>query len=401
MNRTTIVATLVAFACATSPGQVAVKGGLVYTMAGAPIKAGVILLKDGKVERVGPASTVSIPSNYKVLSGAVVTPGIVDAHSTVGLSGILNISADQMQLEKSDAFQPELRAVDAYDPREPLVEFVRSLGVTTLHTGHAPGALASGTTIIVKPIGGTVQEAMIDPGMVAFTLGSNVQSTYKNPGTSGKAVAMLRGEFIKAQDYAKKLSAKDPEKRPSRDLKMELLGRILAGEVRILYTAQRATDIMTVLRLQKEFGFKLVLDGAAEAYLVLDEIKKAGIPVVLHPTMVRPYGDTKNASMETAAKLKSAGIPFAFQSGFEGYVPKTRVVLYEAALAAANGLSFDDALAAITINAARIIGMEQRVGSLEPGKDGDVVIFDGDPFEYTTHVCGVIINGTVVSEKCR
>ena len=401
MKRTINVAILVASAYSLMTAQVAIKGAVVYTMAGAPNKDGVVLLKDGKVERVGPASSFTIPANYKVLSGAVVTPGIVDAHSTVGLSGILNIPADQMQLEKSDAFQPELRAIDAYNPREPLVEFVRNLGITTLHTGHAPGALASGTTIVVKPIGGTVQEAMIDPGMVAFTLGSNVQSTYKNPGTSGKAVATLRGEFIKAQDYTKKLFAKDPEKRPSRDLKMELLSRILAGEVRILYTAQRATEIMTVLRLQKEFGFKLVLDGAAEAYLVLDEIKKAGVPVILHPTMVRPNGDTRNVSMETAAMLKAAGIPFALQSGFEGYVPKTRVVLFEAALAAANGLSFDDALAAITINAARIIGVDNRVGSLEPGKDGDVVVFDGDPFEYTTHVCGVVINGTVVSEKCH
>jgi imidazolonepropionase-like amidohydrolase len=275
------------------------------------------------------------------------------------------------------------------------------LGVTTIHTGHSPGALASGTTIVVKPIGGTVQEAMIADGMVAFTLGQSVMSTYKNPGSSGKAIATLRSEFIKAQDYAKKSSAKDPEKRPTRDLKMELLGRVLSGTVTILYTAQRATDIMTVLRLQKEFGFKLVLDGAAEAYLVLDEIKKAGVPVILHPTMVRAGGELKNVSMETATKLKAAGIPFALQSGFEGYVPKTRVVLYEAAVAAANGLPFEDALRAVTLDAARIIGLDKRVGSLEPGKDGDVAVFDGDPFEYTSHVCGVIINGTVVSETCH
>lgn len=381
--------------------QVAIKGAIVHTMAGAPIRDGVVLVKDGRIERVGPASSVSIPSGYKVLSGAVVTPGLVDAHSTVGLSGILNIAADQMQLEKSDAFQPELRAIDAYNPREALVGFLRDLGVTTLHTGHSPGALASGTTIVVKPVGGTVQEAFVADGMVAFTLGSSVQSTYRDPGTSGKAIAKLRTEFIKAQDYTKKLGSMDPEKRPARDLRMELLSRVLAGEVRILYTANRATDILTVLRLQKEFGFKLVLDGAAEAYLVLDEIKAAGVPVILHPTMARASGDMKNVSMETAAKLKEAGIPFAFQSGHEGYVPKTRVVLYEAAVAAANGLSFEDALAGITINAARIIGVEKRVGSLEPGKDADVVVFDGDPFEYTSHVCGVVINGAVVSETCR
>jgi imidazolonepropionase-like amidohydrolase len=171
--------------------------------------------------------------------------------------------------------------------------------------------------------------------------------------------------------------------------------------VRILYTANRATDILTVLRLQKEFGFKLILDGAAEAYLVLDELKAAGVPVIIHPTMARSGGDLKNLSIETAAKLKAAGIPFAIQTGHEGYVPKTRVVLYEAAVAAANGLSFDDALAAVTIDAARIIGVDERVGSLETGKDADVVVFDGDPFEYTSHVCGVVINGAVVSETCH
>jgi imidazolonepropionase-like amidohydrolase len=390
-----------AFGSSPSFAQVAIKGAIVHTMAGAPIKDGIVLIKDGKIERVGPASSVPIPAGTKVLSGKVVTPGLVDAHSTVGLSGILNIAADQMQLEKSDAFQPELRAIDAYNPREALVGFLRDLGVTTLHTGHAPGALASGTTIVVKPVGGTVQEAMIAEGMVAFTLGSSVQSAYRNPGTSGKAIAMLRSEFIKAQDYTKKLGAKDPEKRPSRDLKLELLARILAGEVRILYTANRATDILTVLRLQKEFGFKLVLDGVAEAYLVLDEIKAAGVPVIIHPTMARPGGDMKNLSVETAAKLKAAGIPFAIQTGHEGYVPKTRVVLFEAAVAAANGLSFEDALAAITIDAARILGVDKRVGSLETGKDADVVVFDGDPFEYTSHVCVVVINGAVVSETCR
>jgi imidazolonepropionase-like amidohydrolase len=117
--------------------------------------------------------------------------------------------------------------------------------------------------------------------------------------------------------------------------------------------------------------------------------------------MVRNYGDTIDATYETAARLKAAGIPFAFQSGYESYVPKTRVVLYEAAIAVANGLTFEDALAALTIDAARILKIQDRVGSLETGKDADIVLFDGDPFEYTTKVCGVVISGEVVSEECR
>jgi imidazolonepropionase-like amidohydrolase len=381
--------------------QIAVRGETVYTMAGKPLKNAVVLIKGNTIERVLEGALVKLPEGYKVMNAKVVTPGFVDAHSVVGLSGMYNQKHDQMQLEMSDPMQPELRAIDAYNPREQLVEFVRSLGVTTLHTGHAPGALASGTTIVVKTSGNTVEDAILDSGMVAFTFGEEVSGNFKSPGTSAKAVAMVRGEFLKAQDYLKRKNAKEADKRPATDLKMEMLARILRGDRKVLYTAHKATDIMAALRVQREFGFKMVLDGAAEAYLVLDQIKKANVPVILHPTMERPGGDTRNVSMESAANLKQAGILFAIQSGYEGYVPKTRIVLYEAAVAAANGLAFEEALASITINAARIIGVDKRVGSLEAGKDADVVLFDGDPFEYTTHVCGVIANGSVVSETCR
>jgi imidazolonepropionase-like amidohydrolase len=120
--------------------------------------------------------------------------------------------------------------------------------------------------------------------------------------------------------------------------------------------------------------------------------------VILHPTMMRSFGEAENLSLETASRLRQAGIPFALQSGFEAYVPKTRVALFEAGVAAANGLRFEDALASITIDAARILGIDKRVGSLEPGKDADIALYDGDPFEYTSHCTGVILNGRVVSE---
>ena len=295
-----------------------------------------------------------------------------------------------------------MRAIDAYNPREKLVEWVRNLGVTTAHTGHGPGALMSGTTAIVKTSGETVAEALVHPNtMVAFTLGSTVSRNFKSPGTRSKGIAMLRQEFLKARDYMKKLENKDPDKRPARDLELEMVAGILRGEVKALVTAQTAPEISSALRLQREFGFPMVLDGASEAYLVLDEIKSSGIPVVLHPTMVRTGGDTKNASFTTAARLREAGITVALQSGFEGYVPKTRIILFEAAIACANGLTFEDALRSITIDAARIIGVENRIGSLEAGKDADLVLFDGDPFEYTSRVCVVIINGVVVNNSCN
>ena len=391
-----VLVTLIAVATLPSStnAQLAIKGETVYTMAGAPIRDGVVLVKGQKIERVGPAASIAIPAKYRVMTAKVVTPGLIDARSVVGLSGIYNYPHDQSQLEKSDPMQPELRAIDAYNPREQLVEWVRNLGITTLHTGHAPGALASGTTIVVKTVGNTVSEALVDSvGMVAFTLGESVSNNYKSPGTRAKAVAMIRSDFLKTKDYIKNRKNKDPEKRPAPDLKLEMLARVLNGEVKALVTAHQATEIMTALRLQKEFGFKMVLDGAAEAYLLPEEIKKSGVPVILHPTMARSGGDTRNVSFETAAKLKQAGIFFAIQSGYESYVPKTRIVLYEAAIAAANGLAFEEALASITINAARIIGVDKRVGSLESGKDGDVVLFDGDPFEYTTHCVGTVIDG--------
>ncbi|MEP0823742.1 MAG: amidohydrolase family protein [Ignavibacterium sp.] len=391
------------FVCpAFSPAQIAVKGETVHTMAGAPIRNGVVLIKGTTIERVGPASEVAVPAGYRIMTARVVTPGLVDAHTTVGLSGIYNVPHDQMQLEKSDPIQPHLRAMDAYNPREDLVAWVRTLGVTTINTGHGPGALMSGTTMIAKTAGETVHEALVRPdAMVAFTLGSSVSRNFKSPGTRAKGMAMLRQEFLKAQEYMKKMQARDPDKRPARDLALDMVAGILRGEITALITAQTAPEIMSALRLQKEFGFRMVLDGAAEAYLVPGEIKAAGVPVILHPTMVRTGDETKNASFTTAAKLRDAGIRFAIQSGYEGYVPKVRVVLFEAAVAAANGLSFEDALRSVTIDAARILGVEARVGSLERGKDADVVLFDGDPFEYTTRTCAVIINGAIVSETCR
>ncbi len=165
---------LVLVAAIPAFSQVAVRGETVYTMAGAPIKDGVVLVgKDGKIERVGPALGVNVPSGYRTLRAKVVTPGLVDAHSVVGLAGYLNQPHDQMQLETSAAIQPELRATDAYNARETLVEWLRMYGVTTLHTGHAPGALVPGQTMIVKTRGEEIDEAVMVPmATVAVTLGT-------------------------------------------------------------------------------------------------------------------------------------------------------------------------------------------------------------------------------------
>jgi len=214
-------------------------------------------------------------------------------------------------------------------------------------------------------------------------------------------MAMLRGAFIKAQEYVKKLEKADDDKKPDRNLRLETLGRVLKGQIPLMVTAQRVQDIDSALRLAKEFNIRIILDGGAESYLMIDELKAAGVPVIIHPTMMRAFGDAKNMSFETASKLKRAGILVAMQSGYESYVPKTRVVLFEAAMTVANGLTFDEALDLITIDAAKILGIDKRVGSIEPGKDGDLALFDGDPFEYTTHCIATVINGQVVNEGRR
>ncbi len=402
-SRRSLVATLLTFLLVGVPqsvtAQIAIQADTVYTMVGAPIVDGVVLVRDGEIEQVGAANDVAIPSGYQTLSTSVVTPGLIDAHSVVGLAGMYNTDADQDQLDTSSPIQPELRAIDAYNAREELVAWIRDLGVTTVHTGHGPGAPVSGQTMIVKTNGTTVGTALVDSTtMVAMTLGPSVERRFQSPGTRAKTVAMLREHFIQAQTYRDRMQSDNP---PTRDLGMEAMVRVLDGDVPALITAHRHTEILSALRLAEEFGFNLVLDGAAEAYMVLDEIRAAGIPVLVHPPMTRPGGEAANAAFTTAARLHEAGVPFAFQSGYEGYVPKTRVVLFEAAIATTNGLDRTAALEALTIDAARILGLADRVGSLEPGKQADLVLYEGDPFEYTTRVCHVIIDGAIASDTCR
>jgi imidazolonepropionase-like amidohydrolase len=391
-----------AFALLAAPAaaQLAVRGETVYTMAGPAIRDGVVLIGGGKIERVGPAAEVPVPAGYRLLKAKVVTPGLIDAYTVVGLSGYLNQAHDQDQIERSKTIQPELRAVDAYDPKEPLISYLRGYGITTLHTGHGPGILVSGQTMIVKTAGDTVEQALVRPdAMVAATLGGLARETGsgKSPGTRSKAIAMLRSELVKAQEARRKQETKKDDS--SRDLAAEVWMGVLRGEKPLLVTVHRAHDILSAIRLGKEFHLRLVLTGVAEAYLVLDEIRASGYPVIVHPAMERARGETENLGFETAAKLKAAGIPFAFESGYESYVPKTRVVLFEAGVAAAHGLGFEPALAALTIDAARLLGIAERVGSLEPGKDADVALYDGDPFEYTSHCTGVIIDGRLVSDQ--
>lgn len=392
--------------------QLAVKARTLHTMTEqGTIADGVVLIgADGRIERVGPAGTTPIPANYRVLDASVATPGLIDAHATVGVSGLLNQRQDQDQLETSGPVQPELRAIDAYNPNDRLVEWVRSFGVTTLHTGHAPGELISGQTCIVKTRpGGADDVVIVETATIAATLGPQALRDGA-PGTRAKEIAMLRDEFIKAREYLGK-KARPPEPGAAenekshdpdaRDLRREALARVLRREIPLMVTCHKAQDIASALRLAREFDLRLILDGGTEAPLLAAELVGAGVPVIVHPPMMRAYGELENASMATPGRLADAGLLVALQGGYESYVPKARVVLFEAGVAASRGLGSERALAAVTINAARILGIDARVGSLAQGKDGDVALYDGDPLEYTTHCVGVVIEGKVVSEQRR
>ena len=380
--------------------DIAVRAEKLYTVSGAMITDGVIIIQKGKITAVGKASDIQVPEGMKVLRHKVAVPGLIDGHSTVGFSGLLNQPHDQDQVERSAPMQPELRAIDAYNPKDPLVRFLSNRGITTVHTGHGPGALISGQTLIAKTFGNTIDETVIVPeAMIAATLGDSIRNTEgKAPGTRSKAMAMLRSELLSAQAFMKKRSVAKSGQEPDRSLRMEALIQVLRRERPLLITAQKSIDIMGALRLAKEFNVQLILDGASDAHLLIQEIKTSGVSVIIHPLMTYPRGEMENMNLETPSLLQKAGIPFIFQSGYEAYVPKTRVVLWEAGMAAGNGLSFDQTLYAVTLGAARLLGIQGRVGSLEVGKDGDLALFTGDPFEWTTRCAGTIINGRLVSD---
>ena len=246
--------------------QIAVKGETVWTMNGSPITNGVVLISNGKIEAVGAASSIKIPSGYRVISAKVVTPGLIDAHSVVGLNGYLNQPHDQMALDGGGPIQPELRAIDAYNADERLIEWIRGFGVTTIHTGHQPSALISGQTMIAKTVGKDVDEVTINPlAMIAATLGQD--------GLAGKA-----------QENSKKAD-------PPKDLRSDIMIKVIRREVPLLVTANKVQDISAALRIAKEFNIRIVLDGGAEAPFLIDQILAGGVGVILHPPLARPGGE--------------------------------------------------------------------------------------------------------------
>ena len=405
---------LLCLPASVSAQKIAIEAETLHTMgpAGA-ITNGVVLIENGKIIAVGPAAQVKPPAGYARLRAKIATPGLIDAKTSVGLSGIYNVPADQDQDEDTDPNTADVRALDSFNPREPLLAFVRSYGVTTLQATPGRKNPIAGQAGIFKTAGDTAEAMAMRPiSAVVFNLGEQPKATYgaqgKAPSTRMGTAALIRKALADAQKYLAKCQEweskdkKDNSGQPSRDLKLEALGRALRGEVPAIFAAHREDDIATAIRIAQEFKLKLILSQATEGYLAREIIHRAGVPVLAGPALQRIDGpETVNASLENAALLAEVGIPIAFSSGFEDYGPKNRVILFEAAVAAANGLGAERALRAATIDAAKILGIADRVGSLEAGKDADVVLFDGDPFEYTAHVEAVLVTGQMTYARKR
>jgi imidazolonepropionase-like amidohydrolase len=378
--------------------------GRVFTAAGGTIADGAVLIEDGKVRYVGPRAKLDLPAGTPVLTAAAVTPGLIDAHTVVGVSGQLNVTADQDQDELSDPNQADLRVLDGFNPAEPLLEFLRMNGVTVVHALPGRANVIAGQTGIFRTYGHAAEQMAVRfPAGVLVNLGEVPKTAYPNklPTTRMGTASLVRSAFAQAQSDARKRAAlKDDDKRPPRNLRLEALQLALDGKVPVVFSAHRADDLATALRLAKEFGLRAELDLATEGYLMADALAEAKVPVIVHPTMQRAGSlETFHSHLCNAALLADRKVPLALGTGFEAYVPKTRVLRHEAAMAMVNGLGFDRALAAITIDAARVLKIDDRYGSLEVGKAADLVLYDGDPFEHTTHVTHTVMEGRVVYDR--
>ncbi len=412
----------VAWQCAVWPAAAAaeellVRAALLHTCGPAgTLRDAAVWLRDGKVLRVGSAAELAAPAGIPVLEASVVTPGLIDAQGVTGLSGAYNVAADQDQDERSGPNQAALRAIDAFHPDELLLRWLRRHGVTALQAGPGEANPIGGQAGVFKTAGSSADAMTLRfPSALVFTLGELPKQTYQEKGqpplTRMGTAGLIRKALLEAALYARdrgeddgklrvRLSGRRPDKPPARNLGHDALARVLRREIPALFTVRREDDIETALRIGEEFGLDVQLADAVEAYLMRERLKSAAVPVLVGPVIGRNTRmETLNHSVELAVLLQETGIPIAFRSGFEGYVPKTRLVLFEAAVAVAAGLPDQAALRALTSEAARLLGVDARIGSLQPGKDADLVLFDGDPFEYTTHVEATLVDGQIAYRR--
>lgn len=413
------VLALAAFAFVQRAGSqsdvVAVRGAKIYLVSGAPIERGVLIVRGGKIDAVGPESAVSIPQGARLIdaSGKVIIPGIVDSHSHIGIGPRPAVPANEDVNEGTGPIQPGLRAMDAIYPADPGIRMALAGGITTANIMPGSGNVIGGQTAYVKLRGKTI-EAMLIPdtiGGLKMANGENPKHYGREnlaPMTRMEVAALARKEFIKAQEYKRKwdeynskVAAGNKEAQaPERDLELVPLVEVLEGKRIVHHHTHRADDIMTVLRLADEFHFRVVIHHGTESYKIASELAKRNIPVTLTITD-SPGGklEATQVDLQAAAILDKAGVKVAVNT--DDYINSSRFLLREAALTIRGGLGEETALRALTINPAAMLDLQNRVGSLEPGKDADFVVLSGSPFSVYTKVLETWIEGEKVFDRSR
>ena len=381
----------------------AIVGGRVIPVEGEPIEGGTVLLRDGKIAAVeGPG--FAVPSGVAVVdaTGKWVLPGFIDAHAHAGVHEEAEGWAGQDTNERTDPNSAHVRALDAINPAD--LGFRDAIGGGVLAVNVNPGSAnpIGGQTVAIKCWGRTVDEMVLREAGLKSALGENPKRVYgernETPATRLGTAAVIRGAFVAAQNYQAKLAASASADSSSeravveRDLKLEALSLVLRREIPWRQHCHRADDIATAMRMAREFGYELVIDHGTEAHLLADQIAAASIPVVIGPLFTsRSKVELRNRSLANPARLAAAGVTIAITTDHP--VVPIHFLIHQATLAVKEGLDPETALRAVTINPARIIRCSDRIGSLAVGKDGDVVIWSGDPLDVMSRAELAFVDG--------
>lgn len=383
----------------------AIVNGKICTMAGAVLEKGTILIEAGKIKAVG--ADLAVPPGAEIIDaqGGYVLPGIIDAHTHIGVyeEGIGFEGADGNEM--TNPATPHIRALDAVNPADKAFAGARAGGVTSLAVAPGSANVIGGQVLAMKTWGRVVDDMVIRaPLGLKVAFGENPKWVYSNqkksPSTRMAVAAILRENLTAARNYLDKLerAKDDPEKAPDRDLKLEILAKVLRKEIPLRAHAHRADDIITAVRIAEEFDVDIVIEHCTEGHLIADFLAEKGVPAIIGPTLgTRPKVELVNATFRTPGILHKAGVKVALTSDHPVF-PVQQLPI-QAALVHKHGLPEEEALKAITINAAEILGIANRVGSLEPGKDADIVIFSGHPFHWKTRVEKTLIDGEIVYER--